>query len=87
MNLKLRVLVDDVWHCYSLLSGEDFTFIYLPNHFVIYVFKEHNHSYYFRAFFYNSLHIISDTFCSSKTKLYSAIQYCLKKELYNVMQF
>lgn len=87
MKLVLRVCVDDVIHCYSILNGCDSCRVYLPEHFVIYIFKEHNHSYYFRAFFYKSLHIFSDKYCNSKSKLYSAIQYMLEKELYHVVQF
>lgn len=86
MNLVLRVVIDKIVYCFNVLNGVSSNTIYLPNHFVIYLYKHHNHLYSYRAFFYNSLHIFVGE-CNSKSKLYSAIQFLLKEELYDVMQF
>lgn len=86
MKLVLRVLIDKTVYCFGFLNGVSFDCISLPNHFVIYLYKHHNHFYSYQAFFYNSMRIsVGD--CNSKCKLYSAIQLLLKEELYDVMQF
>ena len=86
MKLFLRVVIDNTVYCYSVLNGVSYNCIHFPNHFVIYLYKHHNHLYSYKAFFYNSLRI-SFGECNSKIKLYNSIQFLLKEELYDVMQF
>lgn len=87
MKLNFSVKVDDIYRVFSFLNGCDYDCIHYPGQFLIYVCKVHNHSYYYKAFFYNTLHIYSDYYCNSKTKLFVAVQNLLKNELYDVMQF
>lgn len=87
MKLDLSVKVDDVYHVFSFLNGCNFDRLYYPGHFLIYVYKVHNHLYYYKAFFYKSLHIYSNCYYNSKTKLFCAVQNLLEQELYHVVQF
>ena len=87
MKYRLSVHYMDCYYSYSFDDSLDFWRMELPNEFVIDIFKEHNHSYYFKAFFYNSKRIYSNIYCNSKYKLFGAIQKLLQEELYHVVQF
>ncbi len=69
---------------FGVLNDCDYCRIEIENEFIIDCFKEHNHKYLFKAFFYNSKRIYPNIYCNSKSKLYAAIQHLLQEELYNV---
>lgn len=82
--MKLRVVIpyngsDHVWPL--LPCDSKFQVINLPDvvHFEIY--KSHNHSYSFTAFFYVRKRIIWPRNYSSKKELFGAIQKLLQEEL------
>lgn len=55
--------------------------IEVPGVVIIDLFKHHNHSYSYKAFFYDKKVIVSACYCNSKTKLYGAVQNLLKQFL------
>lgn len=88
MKLKFVVVdYNDVGHIFSVLNGCDYCRLHYENEFIIDCHKEHNHRYSFKAFFYNSKSIYSYCYYDTKAKLFSAIQFVLKQELYDVRQF
>lgn len=68
----------------GLLNGSDNTVLEVKDLFIIKVFKRHNHSYYFKAFFYKSKNIYYFYDYSTKSKLLDAIQNLLQVELSDV---
>lgn len=84
--MEIRIQFGNLIKCFGFLNCADFSELYVADEFVIKCYKEHNHSYYFRAFFYNSRHIYCSSYYSSKRKLYCAVQKLLKEELYHVVQ-
>lgn len=87
MKLTLCVEVESSCFCFDFLSYRDSSRIELDGHFIIDLYKHHNHSYSFKAFFYNSKRIYSRIYCQSKSKLFGAVQELLQQELYHVHQF
>lgn len=87
MKLNIDVQKDGVIYSFGFLNGGTFKRIIFENEFIIDLFKVHNHSYSFKAFFYNSKFIYSRTHYNSKRKLFCAVQEVLKEELYHVLQY
>lgn len=73
-----------VLYSFSVLNSSDSCRLVLDDVFVIDVFKVHNHSYFFKAFFYVSKSIYSNCYYSTKSKLLCAIQKLLEEELHDV---
>lgn len=87
MKMYLSVNTNGVIHMLSLLNATDYSRLEIDGLFIIDAYKEHNHSYKFKAFFYNSGIIYSYRYFKTKSKLYSAIQLLLQEELSDVIQF
>lgn len=86
MKLYIEVLKDNVIYSWGLLNSASTSRIVFEDEFILDVWKVHNHSYFYKAFFYKSKTIYSSFEVSTKQKLYCAIQNLLKKELYHVLQ-
>lgn len=88
MRLYVDIQINNVIYSSSLLCNNSlYDRITIDNEFIIDVFKVHNHSYYFKAFFYNSKRIYSPHYFSTKSKLYTGIQNLLEEELYHVIHY
>lgn len=87
MFLSVDIPFNNVTYSFSLLKNTDVQRIYVPNFCVIDVFKHHNHSYCFKAFFYFSRSLYSYVYFNSKRELHCAIQKMLQQELLHVKQF
>lgn len=87
MKLNIEVKKDNVIYSLGFLNKCEYVCLCIENEFIIHLYKEHNHCYYFKAFFYRSKRICSYHYFRSKKELYRAVQLLLKEELYNVIQF
>lgn len=84
MRLYLYLRYNGINYQFGFLNGVSNSCISLKDIFIIYLYKNHNHDYYFKAFFYQSKRIYSDLHFTTKSKMYSAVQKLLQEELYHV---
>ena len=87
MKLNIEIKKNNVIYSFGFLNNSDFNKLVFKNEFVIYLIKNHNHSYYFKAFFYHTERIYVSSIYLTKKELYIAVQNILKEEMYYVIQF
>lgn len=85
MRLHFNIPIgDNKYRVFGCLNNSDYDRIFIENLVIIDIFKIHNHSYCFKAFFYHSKRIYSTEYYNTKSNLYCAIQKLLQEELSHV---